>query len=118
MADNITISRGTGGRVHWPLYNEAGDPVTDFTGWTAKSQVRTHFSVVVDDPDTEEIESNLLHEFTYEFADNGIYLTYTETETNAWDFLFGCGDFKIWADGVPQTSPRRYYLWVRQSATA
>lgn len=118
MADNITISRGTGGEVFWPLFDEAGAPVADFTGWTAKIQVRDYFGIEEDDPDTEENESNLLHDFSYRFEDNGIYITYTEEETMAWDFLRAVGDFKVWANGVPKSSPRRFYLWVRQTATA
>lgn len=117
MADNVTISRGTGGEVHWPLFDAAGAPITDFTGWTAKSQARTYFGEELDDPDTTEIESNLLHEFAYRFADSGIYLTYTSTETQAWTFLRGVGDIKVFKSGVQAQRPIRFYLWVSQTAT-
>lgn len=117
MADNITVSRGTGDEVHWPLFDDAGAPITDFTGWTAKSQVRTYFGVVTDDPDTEEVESNLLHEFDYRFDDEGIYLVYTAAETQAWEFLRGVGDIKVFKSGVQAQRPIRFYLWVSQTAT-
>lgn len=118
MADNITISRGTGDEVHWPLQDAAGVPITDFTGWTAKAQVRTYFGVEADDPATPEIETNLLHEFTYRYADSGIYLTYTAAETQVWGFLRGVGDVKVFKDGVQAQRPIRFYLWVSQTATA
>lgn len=117
MADNVTISRGTGGEVHWPLFDAAGVPITDFTGWTASAQLRTYFGVEVDDPATAEVESNLLHEFTYRFADSGIYLTYTAAETQAWEFLRGVGDIKVTKSGSQPARPVRFYVWVAQHAS-
>ena len=103
--------------MFWPVVDESGNPVSDFTGWTARCQVRTHFDIVEDDPETTENESNLLHEFAYTFGDNGVYLEYTEAETAAWDFLRGCADIKFWQTGVPTSRPIKFYLWVSQAAT-
>lgn len=122
---DVTIVKGTGDKVHIPLFDAAGVAITDFTGWTAKAQVRSFRGVVIDDPLTVDVnESNLLHTWdtaigtaSAEFADKGLYLKWSVAETVAWSWRRGVFDVRVVKPGEAAARPVVGFVWVRPQTT-
>jgi hypothetical protein len=89
----IRIEQGASWGRSWPISLPSGDPVTDFTGWTAKAQVR-------ETPEATEvlfewILGGAADKGTITLTGSAVELSHTGDDSDDWLWRLGRYDVKV-----------------------
>ena len=91
----MRIPQGADWGRFWPLATASGDPITDWTGWTALAEVRA----TVDDPavlwswQTDPDDDAFAG--TAEFGDGGVSIAHKGADSLPWNWRLGVWDLRI-----------------------
>lgn len=88
----MRISQGADWARFWPLSNPDGSPITDWTNWAAKAQVRVEAleaSPVLWTWETGGTDGTAV------FGDGGLTLSHDAADTLAWVWRLGVWDLRV-----------------------
>jgi len=81
------IAQGATQGRSWPLTDASGNPITDFTGWTAAAQIR--------DPENVQLLFDFAVDGEIELNGSAVTLTLDATDSAGWDWRLGLYDVKV-----------------------
>jgi hypothetical protein len=89
------IAQGVTQGRSWPLADVSGNPITDFTGWTAAAQIR--------DVENDELLFDFGIDGDIELAGSAVTLSLDAADSAGWAWRLGLYDVKV-ADGSGRTA--------------
>lgn len=89
------IQQGATQGRSWPLADATGQPITDFTGWTAAAQIR--------DPENDQLLFDFLVDGEIELSGSAIAVRLDATDSAGWAWRLGLYDVKV-TDGTGRSA--------------
>jgi len=81
------IEQGATQGRSWPLADASGNPITDFSGWTAAAQIR--------DADNAELLFDFAVDGEIELSGSAVTLTLDAADSAGWAWRLGLYDVKV-----------------------